>query len=156
MLSCSSAKHRRAIVGRAKLGLAVSFVLEVEWAKLFRGLDAETNFRSRSMDAVSVKGASNVDRKRRFTSPQRVTIRSLSMSRDRLREKYRVVQAKLEQTRQLAAERSVSRDRWKQDCQIAQARAEAAEALVQKQQHELDALRQRCEQLEAHVATQKK
>lgn len=93
---------------------------------------------------------------RKFSSPNRVLVRSFRMSRDRWRDKHHAVQAKLEQERQLSKERGVSRDRWKQDCLAAVARAEAAEEVVRQQQVELESLRSRCEQLQGPEAAQKK
>ncbi len=40
------------------------------------------------------------------------------------------MQAELEQTRQLSAERGTSRERWRERCETAMARAEAAEYQV--------------------------
>lgn len=78
------------------------------------------------------------------------------MSRDAWREKHHQVQAKLEQERQLSAERGKSRDRWRNDCDQARARAEAAESLAQQRIEELERLQARCAELEAERASPKK
>jgi hypothetical protein len=64
------------------------------------------------------------------------------------------VQAKLEQVRQLSAERGTSRDRWREDCKAAVTRAEAAEALAAQRLTELEQIRVRLADHEA--AAQKK
>jgi hypothetical protein len=65
-----------------------------------------------------------------------------------------VVQAELEQTRQLSAERGTSRDRWREQCETAMARAEATESLAAQRLSELEQVRAGIAQLEA--AAQKK
>lgn len=79
---------------------------------------------------------------RRFLSPSRVLLRSFRLSRDGWKEKHHAVQAKLEQERQLSAERGQSRDRWR-------GRAEAAELLAQQRLTELEQARERIAQIEA-------
>lgn len=76
-----------------------------------------------------------------YSSPKRILARAFRMSRDKWREKHHLVQAKLEQQRQLASERAQSRDQWRDKCLIAQQRAEVAEALAQQRLDELDRLR---------------
>ena len=78
---------------------------------------------------------------RRYLSPNRVLARSFRISRDGWKNKHQAVQAKLEQQRQLAAERGRSREQWKQKCEAATARAEAAEVLAQQRLEELDQAR---------------
>ena len=84
---------------------------------------------------------------RRFTSPNRILARSFRLSRDKWKQKHQQVQAKLEQARQLAAERGTARDRWRERCE--QATASAA-----RLQDELEQARARIVALEA--ASQKK
>ena len=78
---------------------------------------------------------------RRYLSPNRVLARSFRISRDGWKNKHQAVQVKLEQQRQLAAERGRSREQWKQKCEIATARAEEAEVLAQQRLEELDQAR---------------
>jgi hypothetical protein len=61
--------------------------------------------------------------RRRFTSPNRVLARSFRLSRDNWKQKHHQVQAKLEEARQLAAERGIARDRWREQCDQATVRA---------------------------------
>jgi hypothetical protein len=75
---------------------------------------------------------------RRFTSPNRVLARSFRLSRDKWKQKHHQVQARLEETRQLAAERGIARDRWRERCDQATVRAEAAEAHAAQVQGELE------------------
>jgi hypothetical protein len=91
---------------------------------------------------------------RRFTSPNRILARSFRLSRDKWKQKHHQVQAKLEQARQLAAERGTARDRWRERCDEATARAAAAEASAARLQDELEQARTRIAALEA--APQKK
>lgn len=86
---------------------------------------------------------------RRFKSPNRILARAFRIGRDSWKEKHHAVQAKLEQARQLAAERGASRDRWRQDHDDAAARAEAAESLAAQRLTELEHVRARLEELEA-------
>lgn len=108
------------------------------------------------MDATQADDEVEVFNGRKFSSPNRVLVRAFRMSRDGWREKHHLVQAKLEQERQLATERGQSRDRWRQDCEAANARADAAEADAQQRLRELESLRERCEQLERQAASKKK
>ena len=85
----------------------------------------------------------------RYRSPTRILARSFRLGRDAWRNKHHAVQAKLEQERQLSAERGQSRDRWKVDCQAATARALAAESLAQQRLAELEQARARLVQCEA-------
>ena len=91
---------------------------------------------------------------RRFTSPNRILARSFRLSRDKWKQKHHQVQAKLEQTRQLAAERGIARDHWRERCEQATARAATAEASAARLQGELEQARTRIAALEA--ALQKK
>ena len=68
--------------------------------------------------------------RRRYRSPQRVLARSFRMGRDNRKKKHQAVQEKLEQERQLSADRGRSREQWKQKCETASARAEQAELLA--------------------------
>jgi len=61
------------------------------------------------------------------------------------------VQAELEQTRQLAAERGASRDGWRERCEAVMAREKAAEALAAQRLTELEQARTRIAQLEADI-----
>ena len=61
------------------------------------------------------------------------------------------MQAKLEQQRQLAAERGRSREQWKQKCETATARAEAAEVLARQRLEELEQARAQLAKLPAEV-----
>ena len=86
---------------------------------------------------------------RRFTSPNRILARSFRLSRDKWKQKHHQVQAKLEQARQLAAERGTARDRWRERSDQATARATAAEASAARLQDELEQARTRIAVLEA-------
>ena len=86
---------------------------------------------------------------RRFTSPNRILARSFRLSRDKWKQKHHQVQAKLEQTRQLAAERGIARDRWRERYEQATARAATAEASAARLQGELEQARTRIAALEA-------
>ena len=107
------------------------------------------------MDATQADEDVELVNGRRFSSPNRVLVRSFRMSRDRWREKHHQVQAKLEQERQLATERGQSRDSWRQKFEAADVRAEAAELVAQQRLCDLESLRERCEQLERQVAEKK-
>ena len=87
--------------------------------------------------------------RRRFTSPNRVLARSFRLSRDNWKQKHHQVQAKLEEARQLAAERGVARDRWREQCDQATVRAAAAEARAAQLQGELEQARARIAACEA-------
>lgn len=89
---------------------------------------------------------------RTYSSPNRILVRSFRISRDQWRDKHHLVQAELEQTRQLAREREVSREKWARDCQRALARAEAAEQLARDRLLQLEAMQARCEQLPGELA----
>lgn len=86
---------------------------------------------------------------RRYRSPNRVLARSFRISRDGWKSKHQAVQTKLEQQRQLAAERGRSREQWKQKCETATARAEAAEVLARKRLEELEQARAQLAGLQA-------
>ena len=101
---------------------------------------------SQGSDSTAVRGT------RRYQSPNRVLVRSFRLGRDAWREKHHAVQAKLEQERQLVAERGQSRDRWRRDCELATARAEAAEWLAQQRLIELQQARERMAQIEAELS----
>ena len=88
---------------------------------------------------------------RQFLSPPRVLARSFRLSRENWREKHHAVQAKLEQERQLSAERGQSRDRWRRDYEAAAAHAAAAESLAQQRLEELEQARARVAQLEVDL-----
>jgi hypothetical protein len=78
---------------------------------------------------------------RQYLSPNRVLARSFRISRDRWKSKHQAVQVKLEQQRQLAAERDRSREQWKQKSEAATIRAEESEALAQQRLEELEQAR---------------
>jgi hypothetical protein len=80
-----------------------------------------------------------------------VLARSFRISRDGWKSKHQAVQVKLEQQRQLAAERGRSREQWKQKCETATARAEAAEALARQRLEELEQAHAQMEKLQAEV-----
>jgi hypothetical protein len=91
-----------------------------------------------------------------FRSPTRILIRSYRMGRDAWRAKHHAVQKKLEQERQLSAERGQSRDRWREQFEVvsleaksARERAEAAESLSRQQSRELEQAYERIAQIEA-------
>jgi len=86
---------------------------------------------------------------RRYRSPNRVLARSFRISRDGWKSKHQAVQVKLEQQRQLAAERGRSREQWKQKCETATARAEEAEVLARGRQEELEQARAELAKLQA-------
>ena len=88
---------------------------------------------------------------RRYRSPNRILVRSFRIGRDKWKVRHHVVQAKLEQVRQLSAERGTSRDRWREDCKAAVTRAEA---LAAQRLTELEQIRVRLADHEA--AAQKK
>ncbi len=88
---------------------------------------------------------------RRYLSPNRVLARSFRISRDGWKSKHQAVQAKLEQQRQLAAERGRSREQWKQKCETVTARAEVAEALARQCLEELEQAHAQMEKLQAEV-----
>jgi len=92
--------------------------------------------------------------RRRFTSPNRVLARSFRLSRDKWKQKHHQVQSKLEEARQLAAERGIARDQWRERCEQATVCTEAAEARAAQFQGELEEARARIAALE--VAAPKK
>jgi hypothetical protein len=63
------------------------------------------------------------------------------MGRDNWKMKHQAVQEKLEQERQLSADRGRSREQWKQKYETATARAEQAELLAQQRLKELEQAR---------------
>lgn len=78
---------------------------------------------------------------RRYLSPPRVLVRSFRMGRDNWKTKHQAVQQKLEQERQLSADRGRSREQWKQKCKTAASRAQQAELLAQQRLEELEQAR---------------
>jgi len=62
-----------------------------------------------------------------------------------------MVQAELEQTRQLVAERGASRDGWRERCEAAMAREKEAEALAAQRLTELEQARADIAQLKADI-----
>lgn len=86
---------------------------------------------------------------RRYRSPNRILARAFRLGRDRWKRKHHAVQAELEQTRQLAAERGASRDGWRERCEAAMVREKAAEALAAQRLIELEQVRARIAQFEA-------
>ena len=78
---------------------------------------------------------------RRYRSPPRVLVRSFRMGRDNWKIKHQAVQEKLEQERQLSADRGRSREQWKQKCETATSRAEQAELLAQQRLKQLEQAR---------------
>lgn len=106
------------------------------------------------METSQERAAGNVSGTRRYTSPNRILARSFRIGRDKWKDKHHLVQAKLQQARQLVAERGASRDQWREQCEAVLARAEAAESLAVQCQTELEQVRVRLAELEA--AAQKK
>ena len=92
---------------------------------------------------------STIRGERRYRSPNRILARAFRIGRDKWKQKHHAVQAELEQTRQLAAERGASRDGWRERCEAAIVRAEAAEALAAHRLTELEQVRARIAQFEA-------
>lgn len=86
---------------------------------------------------------------RKFLSPTRILARSFRLSRDNWRQKHGEVQKKLEQERQLSAERDRSRDQWRKKCEAATSKAAAAERLAQQRLADVEATQARISQLEA-------
>lgn len=101
------------------------------------------------MESVQGSVAEAASRTRRYRSPNRILARAFRIGRDNWKKKHHAVQAELEQTRQLAAERGASRDRWREACQTAVARAESAEALAAQRLKELEQVQVRLTELEA-------
>src|SRR5437870_3700712 len=106
------------------------------------------------MESSQETVAQAVSGTRRYRSPNRILVRSFRIGRDKWKDKHHVVQAELEQMRQLSTERGVSRDRWREQCESALARAEAAESLAAQRLTELEQVRVRLAELE--VAAPKK
>jgi hypothetical protein len=75
--------------------------------------------------------------------------RAFRIGRDKWKQKHHKVQAELEQTRQLAAERGASRDGWQKRCEAAMARVKAAETLAAQRLSELEQARACIAKLEA-------
>ena len=71
------------------------------------------------------------------------------MGRDNWKMKHQAVQEKLEQERQLSADRGRSREQWKQKCETATSRAEQAEVLAQQRLEELEEARVELAKLKA-------
>ena len=92
---------------------------------------------------------------RRYRSPNRVLARSFRISRDGWKSKDQVVQVKLEQQRQLAAERGRSREQWKLKCEAATTRAEEAEILARQRLEELEQARAELAKLQAKKTSRK-
>lgn len=93
---------------------------------------------------------------RKFLSPNRVLARSFRRSRDAWRDKHHRVQAKLEQERQLSAERGRSRDQWQAKCDIALSKVRETELLAQQRLTALEQARTRIAQHEAEFASKQK
>ena len=105
----------------------------------------------RDVELVSVADEDIGGNGRRYLSPNRVLARSFRISRDGWKSKHQAVQGKLEQQRQLTAERGRSREQWKQKCETATARAEAAEALARQRLEELEQAYAQMEKLQVEV-----
>jgi len=103
----------------------------------------------RDVDVNSAAGEDVGGNGRRYRSPNRVLVRSFRISRDTWKARHQAVQVKLEQTRQLAADRDRSRDQWKQKCEVATTRAEQAEVLAGQRLEELEQARAQMETLQA-------
>jgi hypothetical protein len=101
------------------------------------------------MEPVQGSVAEEVCGSRRYRSPNRILARAFRLGRDNWKKKHHAVQAELEQTRQLAAERGTSRDCWREKCQAAVARAEAAETLAAQRLKELEEVQRRLGEWEA-------
>ena len=71
------------------------------------------------------------------------------MGRDNWKMKHQAVQEKLEQERQLSADRGRSREQWKQKCETATSRAEQDEVLAQQRLEELEEARVELAKLKA-------
>ena len=110
---------------------------------------------SQGSDAEVVSGTEVISGTRRYRSPNRILARSFRLARDAWKEKHHQVQAKLEQERQLSAERGQSRDRWREKCELATTRAEAAELLAQQQLTELEQAREHIALIEAELSKKK-
>ena len=93
---------------------------------------------------------------RKFRSPNRVLARSFRRSRNTWREKHHGVQAKLEQERQLSAERGRSRDQWQAKWDVATSKVRVAELLARQRLTEQEHAQSRIAQLEAELASKQK
>ena len=108
------------------------------------------------MDQSQGSGGEVVSGTRKFLSPNRILVRSFRRSRDAWRDKHHLVQARLEQVRQLAAERGRSRDQWQAKCDRALGKVRETELLAQQRLAELERARTRLAQLEAGFASKQK
>ena len=108
------------------------------------------------MDQSQGSGGAVVSGTRKFLSPNRMLVRSFRRSRDAWRDKHHLVQAKLEQERQLSAERGRSRDQWPAKCDLARSKVREAERLAEQRLAELEQARVRIAQLEAGLASKQK
>ena len=99
-----------------------------------QGRGVESEVESHADGDVGPKG-------RRFRSPARVLARSFRMGRDNWKMKHQAVQEKLEQERQLSADRGRSPEQWKQKFETAPSRGEQAELLAQQRLEELEQAR---------------
>lgn len=108
------------------------------------------------MDQSQGSDSEVVSGTRKFRSPNRILARSFRRSRDSWRGKHHLVQAKLEQERQLSAERGRSRDQWQAKCDIALSKVRETERLAEQRLTELEQTQARLAQLEAELASQQK
>jgi hypothetical protein len=99
------------------------------------------------MTATQEDSTATASNKRKFRSPNRVLARSFRLARDKWKQKYVELRAKLKSARQLATERGTSRDRWRAECDAANQRAIQAEALAQQRLDKLEQLRSEHEEL---------
>jgi hypothetical protein len=99
------------------------------------------------MTATQEDSTATANNKRKFRSPNRVLARSFRLARDKWKQKYMELRAKLKSARQLATERGTSRDRWRAECDAANQRAIQAEALAQQRLDKLEQLRSEHEEL---------
>ena len=108
------------------------------------------------MDQSQGSDSEVVSGTRKFRSPNRILARSFRRSRDAWRDKHHLVQAKLEQERQLSAERGRSRDQWQAKCEIALSKVRETELLAQQRLAELEQARSCLAQLKAEFASKQK
>ena len=108
------------------------------------------------MDQSQGSDSEVVSGTRKFSSPNRILVRSFRLSRDAWRDKHHLVQAKLEQERQLSAERGRSRDQWQAKCDAARSEVDATALLAQQRLTELEHAQSRIAELEAQLASKKK
>ncbi len=99
------------------------------------------------MTATQEDSTATANNKRKFRSPNRVLARSFRLARDKWKQKYMELRAKLKSARQLATERGTSRDRWRAECDAANQRAIQAEALAQQRLDKLEQLRSEQQEL---------